>query len=82
MSERSEARRPVLLYVEDDPSIAAMSVEVLSESYDIEHATTGEEALRLALNGRYDVMVVDRRLPGVDGVAFILAARHAPASRR
>ena len=77
MSENGDAGRGVLLYVEDDPRIAEMTIEVLSEAYDVEHAATGEAALRLALNGRYDVMVVDRRLPGMDGVEFIRAVRTA-----
>ncbi len=77
MSETGDAGRGRLLYVEDDASIAAMTVEVLSETYDVDHASTGEEALRHALNGRFDVMVVDRRLPGMDGVEFIRAIRTA-----
>ena len=77
MSENTDPGRGILLYVEDDPNIAAMSVEVLSEFYDVDHASTGEAALRLALHGRYDVMVVDRRLPGMDGVDFIRAVRTA-----
>jgi DNA-binding response OmpR family regulator len=77
MSSDADATRGALLYVEDDARIAAMTVEVLSETYRVDHATTGEAGLRLALNGRYDVMVVDRRLPGMDGVEFIRAVRTA-----
>ncbi|WP_308193864.1 response regulator transcription factor [Microbacterium sp. SS28] len=77
MSEITDAARAELLYVEDDADIAGMTVEVLSEAYHVDHAATGEDALRLALRGRYDVMVVDRRLPGMDGVEFIRAVRTA-----
>ncbi|SFS03621.1 DNA-binding response regulator, OmpR family, contains REC and winged-helix (wHTH) domain [Microbacterium sp. cf046] len=77
MPESSHARRGTLLYVEDDANIAAMTVEVLSETYDIDHVVTGEEGLRLALHTRYDAMLVDRRLPGMDGVEFIRAVRTA-----
>ncbi|GAA1672181.1 response regulator transcription factor [Microbacterium lacus] len=77
MAEDADAARGALLYVEDDPRIAAMTVEVLSEAYRVDYATTGEAGLQLALNGRYDVMVVDRRLPGMDGVDFIRAVRTA-----
>lgn len=69
--------RGALLYIEDDPEIAAMTVEVLSDAYDVEHATDAEAGLRLALGRRYDAMVVDRRLPGMDGVDFIRAVRTA-----
>ncbi|AZC12863.1 response regulator transcription factor [Microbacterium sp. ABRD28] len=77
MSSDTDATRGALLYVEDDARIATMTIEVLSEAYRVDHATTGEAGLRLALNGRYDVMVVDRRLPGMDGVEFIRAVRTA-----
>jgi DNA-binding response OmpR family regulator len=77
VSENTDAGRGSLLYVEDDPDIAAMTVEVLSEFYDIDHAATGEIGLRHALHGRYDAMIVDRRLPGIDGVEFIRAVRTA-----
>lgn len=66
-----------VLYVEDDPDIAAMTVEVLSEAYRVDHASDGGVALRLALGNRYDLMVVDRRLPGMDGVDLVRAVRTA-----
>lgn len=77
MAGHETGERSALLYVEDDADIAAMTVEVLSDVYDVDHAADGESALRLALGRRYDVMVVDRRLPGMDGIAFIRAVRTA-----
>jgi len=68
---------PRLLYVEDDAQIAQMAVEVLSESYSVDHAADGPSGLALALREHYDVLVVDRRLPGLDGVARVEAVRTA-----
>lgn len=68
---------PRLLYVEDETEIAEIVVELLGDEYRVDHATTGEEGLRLALGRRYDVMVVDRRLPGLSGVELIAAVRTA-----
>ena len=68
---------PALLYVEDDPDIAEMTVEVLSDAYRVDHVVDGEEALQRALRNRYDVMVVDRRLPGRDGASLVEAIRTA-----
>ncbi len=76
-SDTAALTRGSLLYVEDDPDIAAMTIEVLSDAYEVDHAADGEQGLALALRRRYDVMVVDRRLPGMDGVAFIRAVRTA-----
>lgn len=69
--------RPRALYVEDDPAIAAMTIEVLSEVYDVDHAGDGDLGLNRALSTHYDVMVVDRRLPGRDGIALVEAVRRA-----
>lgn len=69
--------KPRLLYVEDETEIASIVTEVLADEYDIDHATTGEEGLRLALGRRYDVIVVDRRLPGMSGVDLLEAVRTA-----
>lgn len=68
---------PRLLYIEDDASIAAMTVEVLADAYEVEHVADGRVGLDLALNGRYDVLLVDRRLPHVDGVEIVRAVRTA-----
>jgi two-component system response regulator QseB len=68
---------PRLLYVEDEADIAEILVEVLGDEYDIDHAASGEDALRLALGRRYDVLVVDRRLPGISGVELVEAIRTA-----
>ena len=69
--------RPRLLYVEDDADIAEMTLEVLGDTYAIDHVTDGTVALRHALDGRYDVMLVDRRLPGMDGASLVEAIRTA-----
>ena len=68
---------PRLLYVEDEATIAAIASEVLSEQYLVEHVLSGERALSAALSRRYDVMVIDRRLPGISGVELIRSLRTA-----
>ena len=68
MDTRSPGGAPRLLYVEDDRVIAGMTVEVLAEAYDVTHVTDGRHALQRALSERFDVMVIDRRLPDLDGL--------------
>ena len=72
--------RPRLLYVEDEAEIAAIVVEMLSDDYEVDHAADGEDGLALVLSRRYDVMVIDRRLPGMSGIALIEAIRTARLS--
>ncbi|MDR2895593.1 MAG: response regulator transcription factor [Propionibacteriaceae bacterium] len=69
--------KPKLLFIEDDPDIAAMTIEVLDEDYEVDHETSGEAGLELALHGHYDLMLFDRRLPGIDGVTVISRIRRA-----
>lgn len=76
-SVRGANGRPRLLYVEDEDAIAEVAKEVLGEYYRVDHAATGEAALELALTQPYDVMVVDRRLPGMSGTELVKALRSA-----
>ena len=68
MDRTPGTERGSLLYVEDDAEIAALTVEMLSDAYTVDLATDGESGVRKALGRPYDVRVVDRRLPGMDGV--------------
>ena len=77
MAGERRPARPRLLYVEDDRTIAEMTVSVLSEVYDVEHVSSGDVALRRALGDRFDVFVIDRRLPGLSGTELIDAIRTA-----
>jgi two-component system OmpR family response regulator len=65
-----------LLIVEDDRRSARYLVRGLSESgHIVDHAADGETGLALALEGIYDILIVDRRLPGLDGVALVRQLR-------
>ncbi len=61
-----------LLIVEDDDRSGGYLVRGLSESGHIaDRATDGETGLALALEDIYDVLVVDRRLPALDGISLV-----------
>jgi two-component system OmpR family response regulator len=65
-----------ILVIEDDRESAAYLVKGLGESgYVVDHAPDGREGLFLATSGSYDVLVVDRMLPGMDGLSLIGALR-------
>jgi len=67
-----------LLLIEDDPETRSFVARGLAESgHTVEEAAEGKEGLFLALEGRYDVMIVDRMLPGVDGLSIVESARSA-----
>ena len=67
-----------LLLVEDDATIASYVLNGLrQEGHVVDHVVDGREALALAMDGKYDVMIVDRMLPGLDGLSLIKALRAA-----
>jgi two-component system, OmpR family, response regulator len=65
-----------ILLIEDDQGAAAYLVQGLTESgHAVDHAANGTDGLRFAQDGEYDVMVVDRMLPGLDGLSIIRTLR-------
>lgn len=68
---------PDVLYAEDDVDLAEMAIEVLSEYYTLDHVVDGSVALEHALHHSYSVIVLDRRLPGMDGLTLVRAIRRA-----
>lgn len=67
-----------ILVIEDDKQAAAYMVKGLKESgHVVDHAADGTQGLFLAGSEFYDVMVVDRMLPGRDGLSLIEVLRAA-----
>ena len=67
-----------LLVVEDDRETAAYLVKGLGESgYAVDHSHDGRDGLFLATSGSYDAIILDRMLPGMDGLALVGALRAA-----
>jgi two-component system OmpR family response regulator len=67
-----------LLLVEDDDETADYVADGLTrEGHVIDRAASGRDGLFLAAGHDYDVMVVDRLLPGLDGLALVKTIRAA-----
>ena len=65
-----------VLLIEDDAEAAKYLVKGLGESgYVVDHAEDGPAGLSLATTGTYDVMIVDRMLPGMDGLSLVEVLR-------
>jgi len=61
-----------ILVIEDDKDAASWLVKGLKESgHIVDHAVDGDKGLELAVSGTYDVLIVDRMLPKLDGLAII-----------
>ncbi len=65
-----------ILVIEDDKKAAAYVVKGLAESgHTADHAADGEDGFDMAGHGDYDVLVVDRMLPKLDGLTLVARLR-------
>lgn len=67
-----------ILVVEDDQTTADFISRGFSEEgHVVDVLGDGREAMGIAMDGEYDAMVVDRMLPGLDGLSMVKALRAA-----
>ncbi|MEU3166618.1 response regulator transcription factor [Streptosporangium sp. NPDC006930] len=65
-----------LLLVEDDRELGSMLFGLFTEQgYRVDLAREGQRGLHLGLSRPYDVMIVDRGLPAVDGIELLTRLR-------
>jgi two-component system OmpR family response regulator len=67
----------ILLVEDDDESADYVADGLTREGHVIDRAANGRDGLFLAAGHDYDVMVVDRLLPGLDGLALVKTIRAA-----
>jgi two-component system OmpR family response regulator len=69
-------RRRRILVVEDDPETAGQLADFLqTRGYQADVAVDGNDGLRLGHSAEYAVMIIDRMLPGADGLTIIRRLR-------
>jgi DNA-binding response OmpR family regulator len=75
------APRTAALLVEDDTRLGALVTEYLAKhDIDVTVAGDGERGLAALGRGRFDVVLLDVMLPGVDGLEVCRRLRAAPVS--
>lgn len=70
--------RPRILIVDDDrgsSELIELMLRYSNHGYEIISVQTPEEGLRLAASERFDLFLLDYRLPGMDGAALCRAIR-------
>jgi two-component system OmpR family response regulator len=69
-------QRNSILLVEDDGDLAEEIVaDLAARGYKAEHAADGLTAMAAVLLGSFDLLIVDRLLPGLDGIGLIQRLR-------
>jgi excisionase family DNA binding protein len=73
---RAAAERPRILVVDDESSIRDLLAKTLSLSdYDVDTAPDGRAALERLRLYVYDLLIVDLKMPGIDGLTVIREAK-------
>jgi two-component system OmpR family response regulator len=65
-----------ILLVEDDRETATYLAKGLAqEGHSVEQATNGQDGLFRATDGSFDLIILDRMLPALDGLSVLKALR-------
>ncbi len=65
-----------ILLIEDDKKLADYVCKALANAgHDVSHCDTGDRGLEEALAVTHDLLIVDRMLPGVDGIEIVQTLR-------
>src|SRR5688572_18569698 len=71
----SEPRRKTVLVVDDDEGMRDTLTAVLKREYRVLRAATGEAALQMMEKEDVDLMLLDVRLPGINGFEVLKIAK-------
>lgn len=67
----SQPSKPTVLVVDDEIDICRNLADILGDlDYEVDTACSGKAALELAHNKRFDVALLDLKMPGMDGVTL------------
>src|SRR5437899_375939 len=75
MHDQSAAKRPRVLFVDDEPRILISLRALFRNDYEVFTADNGTTALSILRERDIDVIVSDQRMPGVTGVDLLREAR-------
>ncbi len=83
LGSMAAARRPSVLLVDDDVHNLKAVTEILTDlDADLVCASSGKEALRLVLERDFAAILLDVRMPGIDGYETATLIRQRERSRR
>ena len=70
-----------ILIVDDDPTISNELKELLADDgHEVEMVNSGEDALTILDDQRFDIVFLDINLPGLDGVSVLKEIKSKPQS--
>ncbi|HXG16998.1 MAG TPA: response regulator [Calidithermus sp.] len=76
------SERPTILAVDDDPGVRAVYRAILGADFEVVLAEDGAAALALCTSRRFDLVLLDLLMPGLDGLSVLERLRAADAAVR
>lgn len=65
-----------ILLIEDDRRLVeSLKFQLEKEDFTVDACTTGDDGLYFVLQGAYDLVILDRMLPGMDGISLLRRLR-------
>ena len=62
-------KKPRILVVDDEAAMrGALKDWLMEDGYDVESAGSGEEAISMAQDREWEVVLLDLKMPGMDGL--------------
>lgn len=77
----SESRQKKILIADDEATVRALVKRLLSKNYAILEADNGEEAVRVAVNQKPDLILMDILMPKMDGLTACYAIKRNQATK-
>jgi PAS domain S-box-containing protein len=74
------ADTPRILVVDDEPGVRAALQEILHPKYQVMMAESGPDALQLLSSAPADLVLLDLKMPGMDGIDVLRAIKDVDAS--
>src|SRR6185503_18193608 len=70
--------QPRILVVDDEPHVVQIFQDLLAQrGYEVTSSSNGDDAIVKVTTGRFDLVLTDINLPGVDGLEVVRAAKAA-----
>ena len=71
-----------ILVVDDEPTVRGfVRYSLRGANFEVIEATSGNDALALIRSSRPDIVLLDIRMPGMDGVEVLRHLRKSPATK-
>ncbi len=69
-----------ILLIDDDPDFSSLLQEQLQHNHEVRWLALAEEGLELLAEERYDLVLLDNKMPGMSGLEFLAAAEQRQVS--